>query len=70
MGRLAEKERRVLEGSCYVWEGFAWGTRGRRKLYILTIKLTSSKTVAKDLIPSTDSFKSNVPQKKAYFSKN
>ena len=44
-------------------EGFTWGTRGRGKLYRLTIKWTSSKTVAKDFpytlrVPSTDCFKS------------
>ena len=46
-------------------EGFAWGTRGRGKLYRLTIKWTSSKIVVKDFpytlrVPSTGYIKSNL----------
>ena len=44
-------------------EGFAWGNRGREKICRLTIKWTSSKTVAKDFlyalsVPFTYCFKS------------
>ena len=63
----------VLHGRWVKWltlvsEGFVWWTRCRGKLYRLTIKWTSSKTVVKDF-PCTlralyiDSFKSIKPQK-------
>ena len=56
-------------------EGFDWGTRGMEKLYRLTIKWTSSKTVVKDFpytlrVPSTDCFNSIVSHKKCVFLKN
>ena len=55
-------------------EGFSWGTRGRGKLYRLTVKWTSSKTVAKGFlytwsVPSTACFNSIALHQKWVFSR-
>ena len=56
-------------------EEFVWETKGRGKLYRLTIKWASSKTVVKDFphtlrVLSTDRFKSIASHKNCIFLKN
>ena len=60
----------------YLGEGRVYlGNQGQGKVYRLTTKLTSSKTVVKDFpytlrVPSTDCFKSTASNKKCIFLKN
>ena len=78
--RLAEFRKLSCLGAGSKWltlgkKGFAWETRNSEKLYRLTIKRTSSKTVAIGFsynlrVLSTDRFKSIVSRKKCTFLKN